>query len=119
MATAAKGAPSVLLGFSVCPLCGGKTHVKQKQEDGKRPYSHCLDEHDAGCSHTHYATNAAQARLMMDKTRPVKPLAGEATPTQAAPEVEAPSQASEPSHTPSQVQQTTTPPAKRRVGLWG
>lgn len=62
---------SVLIGFSVCPLCGGKTHVKRIEADGKRPYSHCLDEHDKGCSHTHYATNAGQEALMLAKTRPL------------------------------------------------
>lgn len=109
----------MLLGFSVCPLCGGKTHVKRKQEDGKRPYSHCLDEHDTGCSHTHYATNKAQEALMLAKTRALKPLAGEGspTPTPAAEPAPTPTPASPPSPSGSAPETTPTAPAKRRV-LW-
>lgn len=66
---AAEKPKSVLIGFSTCPLCGGKTHVKRIDAAGKRAYSHCLDEHDKGCSHTHYATNAQQEALMVGKMR--------------------------------------------------
>jgi len=105
---------SALIGFSVCPLCGGKTHVKKIEAEGKRPYSHCLDEHDQGCSHTHYATNAQQEKLMLAKTRPLG--GATATATQAAPApVQAPEQAA-----PSVVAPSTPPPATapKRRGLF-
>lgn len=83
---------SALLGFGVCPLCGGKTHIKRRQDvPGKRPYSHCQDEHDQGCNHTHYTKNAVEERLMLAKMRPLAsapaaPAPGPApAPTPAAP----------------------------------
>lgn len=119
---AADKAKSVLVGFSVCPLCGGKTHVKRKEEDGKRAYSHCLDEHDKGCSHTHHSTNAQQEALMLGKTRKLQALPS-ATPTpgtQPEPQ-EDPTEVtpSPPSATPADANPSPTPAKAKRRGLWG
>jgi len=103
---------SVLIGFGVCPLCAGKTHVKRIDAPGKRPYSHCLDEHDKGCSHTHYATNAQQDGLMRGLMRPIKPLEPSATPS-AAP---APAATQEPAPTPTPP--SATAPKPKRRGLF-
>jgi hypothetical protein len=108
---------SVLVGFSTCPLCGGKTHVKRIEAEGKRPYSHCLDEFDHGCSHTHYATNPGQERLMLAKTRPV------ATPTPTRPPEPAKGDDKPPSPpTPTATPAAAPPPPPtpaRRLGLFG
>lgn len=109
--TAAARPKSVLIGFSVCPLCGGKTHVKRIDAEGKRPYSHCLDEHDKGCSHTHYATNAQQEALMLAKMRP---LAGP-TPSPSP----APAPAPEPASAPAAAPAPAAPARRRRHGLFG
>lgn len=93
---------SVLIGFGVCPLCGGKTHVKRIDAEGKRPYSHCLDEHDRGCSHTHYATNAQQDALMRGHMRPLAPLPSATPASPPAPEpVDTPAPAPTPSQAPA------------------
>lgn len=111
---AEKRAASVLLGFGLCPLCGGKSHVKRKDEPGKKAYSHCVDEHDMGCSHTHYATNARQEALMIEKMRPIKAL-WSAAPT--------PSEPSPPSPTATgsvNVEPVPAPaPTGKRRGLFG
>lgn len=104
---------SVLIGFGVCPLCGGKTHVKRIDAEGKKPYSHCLDEHDKGCSHTHYATNAQQEALMRGLMRPIAPLPS-ATPAAAPAADPAPAPPSPPSAT-----APAAAPAPRRRGLFG
>lgn len=106
---------SVLVGFSVCPLCGGKTHVKRIDAAGKRPYSHCLDEHDKGCSHTHYATNAQQEALMLGKTRPLK--SPTPSPTQEpAPEPAPPAPSPAPTPSPTPASPAPSPaPVKRRA----
>jgi hypothetical protein len=107
---------SVLVGFSVCPLCGGKTHVKRIDLDGKKPYSHCLDEHDQGCSHTLYTYNAQQAGLLMAKTRPVP---GQVVaPTVASP-IPTGGEGAPPTATATPAEDTTTKPAKpARRGLF-
>lgn len=99
-------AKSVLIGFSTCPLCGGKTHVKRIDAPSKRAYSHCLDERDLGCSHTHYSTNAAQEGLMLGKMRP----AGTPAP--------APAPAAEARQTHAEEGAAAPAPARRR-GLFG
>lgn len=102
---------SVLIGFGVCPLCGGKTHVKKIDAEGKRPYSHCLDEYDKGCSHSHHATNPQQDALMRGLMRPIAGAQPTASPT-AAPEPA-------PTATPPSATQATTAPAKpKRLGLF-
>lgn len=111
---------SALIGFGACPLCGGKTHVKRRTDvDGKRPYSHCQDETDQGCNHTHYAKNATEERLMLAKMRPLPgaqpaPVATPAPPTATAtPAPAMPAAAAAPSAPPK-----TAPPA-RRNSLFG
>jgi len=79
--TSAVKPKSVLVGFAACPLCGGKTHVKRIDAEGKKPYSHCLDEHDKGCSHTLYTYNTQQAAMLMSMTRPLQ--SGAAVPIHA------------------------------------
>lgn len=114
---------SVLIGFSVCPLCAGKTHVKRIDAPGKRAYSHCLDEHDMGCSHTHYATNAQQEELMVGGMRRLggasaTPIAAPAVPT-VEPVLEA---APTPTPTPVETKPSAPPLPKAapvRHGLFG
>lgn len=74
---------SDLIGFYVCPLCQGKTHVKRKNEAGKRAYSHCLDEHDQGCSLTIHTHTAGQERLLLAAMRPLALGGPTATPVAA------------------------------------
>lgn len=107
---------SVLIGFGVCPLCGGKTHVKRIDAEGKRPYSHCLDEHDQGCSHQHHATNAQQDRLMRERMRPLAPLpsATPPSPPTPTPAAAAPTEP-EPAATPVE-QPAATKPRSRLMG---
>lgn len=84
---------STLLGFGACALCGGKTHIKRRTDvDGKRPYSHCVDEHETGCNSTLYARNATEERLMLGKMRPLQSDPPAAAPA-AAPAAPAPAPA--------------------------
>lgn len=110
---------SVLIGFGVCPLCGGKTHVKRIDAEGKRPYSHCLDEHDKGCSHQHHATNPQQDKLMREKMRPLAPSPGPTppspTPTPTPPRQDDPPAPPAPTPAPT----PPAPPVKKPVGLFG
>lgn len=110
---AGKEQRSALLGFSACPLCGGKTHVKRRTDvEGKKPYSHCLDETEVGCNHTHYAKNPTEERLMLAKMRP---LPGGAAPTatrDAAP-------ASAAAAAPAPITPAPAPAAPKRSGLFG
>lgn len=112
---------STLLGFGVCPLCGGKTHIKRRTDvDGKKPYSHCLDETEQGCNHTHYAKNATEERLMLAKMRPLKTSAPAPEPAPAAAPVAAPAApAPAPVATGGALPVSPPPAAPRRRGLFG
>lgn len=115
---------SVLIGTHKCPFCGGRTHVKVKDEEGKKAYSHCLDEFDKGCSHTGHATTAAQDKLLRAA---MKPIGGTATPTGPSPSPTgtepAATEAAAPTPTPTPTGSeptatataTDTPPKRRRL----
>lgn len=110
MATKTDKPRSVLIGFGKCPLCKGKSHIKRIPTEGKRPYSHCLDEFDKGCSHTHYATTAGQEALMLASMRPINTDPPPADPPAADP---APAPTPEPAAAPAPAIPPAAP-AKRR-----
>lgn len=110
---------SILLGFATCSLCGGKTHVKRREEPGKRAYNHCLDEHDKGCSHTAHCTSKAQEDLLLAKMRPVAGGGASATPSPSASPTASPAEEAVLDAAPA----SATPPAPAaakpaRAGLW-